>query len=95
LQATWLPPAAPSDLLKALKPILPGNDQQRRVVLNCLSYAGVLQPSDHEGFFEGYPVSRDDPPEWKNDWPHPMPWWRGRDGVNAKALKFYFPDLAH
>jgi hypothetical protein len=89
-----VPSARPSDLLKALKPILSGNDQQRRVVLECLSYAGVLQPRDHEGFFESYPVRREEPPEWKNDWPYPMSWWRGRDGVNPKALKFYFPDIA-
>jgi hypothetical protein len=87
------PAARPSDLLKALRPILSGNDQQRRVVVNCLSYAGVLQPSDREGFFDCYPIQREDPPEWKNDWPYPLSWWRGRDGVNAKALNFYFADL--
>ena len=86
--------ARPSDLLKALKPILKGNDQQRRVVMGCLSYAGVLQSSNYEGFFDHYPIRREDPPEWKNDWPYPLSWWRGRDGVNTTALKFYFPAIA-
>jgi hypothetical protein len=88
------PAARPSDLLKALRQILTGNDQQRRVVMSCLSYAGILQPSDHEGFFDCYPIRREDTPEWKNDWPYPLSWWRGRDGVNTNALRFYFPDTA-
>jgi len=88
------PTDRPSDLLKALRPILPGNDHERRAAMSCLSYAGVLQPNDHEGFFEAYPIRREDPPEWKNDWPYPLSWWRGRDGINSKALKFYFPDIA-
>jgi len=85
--------ARPRDLLKAIKPLIAGNDDQRRAALGCLSYAGVLQPSNQPGFFGGYPVQRQAPPEWKNDWPYPLSWWRGKDGVNLDAFRFYFSDL--
>jgi len=82
----------PSDLVKLIGPLVPGNVDQRRVVIGCLGYAGILQPISHPGFFDGYPTNRDSP-GGKNDWPYPVSWWRGRDGVNSAALAFYFPDL--
>lgn len=87
------PDARPSDLVKMLKSHIPGNDHVRRTFIACLGYAGVLQPADHDGFFESYPSRRAIPPEWKNDWPYPVSWWRGRDGVNRNAVRFYFPWL--
>ena len=33
------------------------------------------------------------PTEHKSDWLFPLLWWRGRDGVSAQALGFYFPNL--
>jgi len=82
----------PNDLLKRIAPFVPGNADQRRTILACLAYAGILQPRDRPGFFHGYPTERA-PPEGKNDWPYPILWWRGRDGVDAAALAFWFPDL--
>lgn len=84
--------ARPSDLLKHVANIIPGNADQRRSALACLSYAGILQPGEQPGFFTGYPTRRDHP-GGKNDWPWPLCWWRGRDGVNEAALAYYFPDL--
>lgn len=85
--------ARPGDLLKAIQPVLRGNAYQRRAALAGLAYAGVLQPAGQPGYFDGYPTVRRDPPEWKNDWPYPLSWWRGVDGVNAAAVAVYFPDL--
>jgi hypothetical protein len=82
----------PNDLVKLIASFVPGNTDQRRVVINCLGYAGILQPASHPGFFDGYPTYREHP-GGKNDWSYPVSWWRGQDGVNSKALAFYFPDL--
>ena len=85
--------ARPSDLVKLLKALIPGNDYERRTVIGCLGYAGLLQSRDHEGFFETYPTRRPVPPDAKNDWPYPVSWWRGRDGVNVAAARVYFPEV--
>jgi len=82
----------PNDLVKSIAPYVAGDAAQRRVVIECLGYAGIIQPSAHPGFFEGYPLDREYP-GGKNDWAYPVAWWRGRDGVNAAALEFYFPNL--
>jgi hypothetical protein len=81
----------PNQLLKLIAPFVPGNASERRVALECLSYAGILQPASHLGFFDGYPIIREHP--GNGDWSYPFAWWRGRDGVNAKALEFYFPGV--
>lgn len=88
------PDARPNDLVKRIKPLIPGNDYERRAIIGCLAYAGVLQPRDHEGFFDGYPTRRPQVSDGKNDWPYPAQWWRGRDGVNTAAVKVYFPEIA-
>jgi len=82
----------PNQLLKLIAPFVPGNASERRVALQCLAYAGILQPASHPGFFDGYPTVRAYP-SLKDDWSYPFAWWRGRDGVNAKALEFYFPGV--
>lgn len=82
----------PNDLAKLIAPHVAGNASQRRVVIECLGYAGILQPASHRGFFEGYPEVREHS-GGKNDWAYPVQWWVGQDGVNADAVKFYFPNL--
>ena len=82
----------PNDLVKLIAPHVAGNDNHRRVVIQILGYAGILQPTSYPGYFETYPVTREHP-GGKNDWQYPVSWWRGRDGVNSAALAFYFPDL--
>ncbi|HQR90655.1 MAG TPA: hypothetical protein PLH31_15610 [Caulobacter sp.] len=83
----------PNDLVKLLKSLIPGNASQRRVAIQCLGYAGVLQSREHAGFFDTYPIHRAHPPEGKNDWSYPISWWRGHDGVNVAAVRFYFPEV--
>lgn len=82
----------PNDLVKLIAPFVPGSADQRRVVIDCLGCAGILQPASHPGFFDGYPIYREHP-GGKNDWSYPVSWWRGQDGVNSTALAYYFPDL--
>ncbi|MEW6282225.1 MAG: hypothetical protein AB1758_26705 [Candidatus Eremiobacterota bacterium] len=87
--------ARPGQLEKLLRPIVPGNTWERRIVLDILGIAGVLQPSDHPGFLHAYVDldRRAEPPEYKNDWNYPFCWWRGSDGVNSEAVKLYFPGV--
>jgi hypothetical protein len=87
--------ARPKDAEKAISGLFPSNSDERRNLLQILGYCGILQPSAHPGFLLGY-VAFDDraqPAEWKNDWSYPFLFWRGSDGVNAEAVKLYFPDL--
>ena len=87
--------ARPNVLEKAITGLFPSSKDERRNVLEILGYCGILQPRDHPTFFQSY-ANMDDraqPTEHKNDWTFPFLWWRGRDGVNAKAVEFYFPSL--
>jgi len=82
----------PNGLVKLIAPFVPGSDAQRRTMIDCLGYAGILQPKPYPGFFDGYPTYREYPGS-KNDWAYPAVWWRGADGINLKAVSFYFPNL--
>jgi len=87
--------ARANDLEKAISKLFLSNKDERRTVLQILGYCGILQPNSHPSFFGGY-ANRDDrkqPDEHKNDWAFPVLWWRGCDGVNLKAVKFYFPNI--
>ena len=85
--------ARPADLEKALKGVLPSNSSERRKVIDILGLAGVLIPRDRPTFWGEYPfnIERDHPGN-KNDWSYPILWWRGSDGINRDAVKFWFPD---
>ena len=87
--------ARPVDLEKAISGLFPSSKDERRNVLQILGYCGVLQPAGHPTFFQSYAnmVDRAQPVEHKNDWNFPILWWRGRDGVNSKAVEFYFTSL--
>lgn len=87
--------ARPINLERAIANLFPSSKNERRNVLEILGYCGILQPTNHPTFFQNY-ANMDDrvqPTEHKNDWSFPFLWWRGRDGVNAKAVEFYFPSL--
>lgn len=87
--------ARPSQLEKAIAGVFPSNKGERRVTLEILGLCGIFQPTSHPSFFQAY-ANMDDraqPSDGKNDWSFPFLWWRGSDGVNAKALQFYFPNI--
>jgi hypothetical protein len=87
--------ARPGDLEKATAGLFPSSKDERRNVLQILGYCGILQPVGHPTFFQNYAQMEDraQPTEHKNDWSFPFLWWRGRDGVNSKAVEFYFSNL--
>jgi len=75
--------AKPSDLERALQGSFTSNKAERRILLTILGYCRVLQPAD----------GRSIPYSHKNDWEEPIVRWRGEDGVNETAVRFWFPDL--
>ena len=81
-----------ADLVRAIKPILPGNDAQRRTAIEILGNAGVLSIPDRIGFFHSFPITRDreHTPWSKDDWGYPTRWWRGGNGVDKEAVQCWF-----
>lgn len=94
--ASSLSPAAKlAELVRGVAPLFKSNDDERRVLISILGYAGVLQPKSQPSFFEAYvsKSDRDQTPWSKDDWPFPIQWWRGADGVNWEAAQHWFPGL--
>jgi hypothetical protein len=83
------------DLEKALATIIKSNKEEREILIQILSYCGILQPREQAGFFSSFvnDVDRSLPPVSKIDWDYPVCWWRGKDGVNDESLQYYFPQL--
>jgi hypothetical protein len=81
-----------SDLLKAIKQVVPGNEAQRRTILGILGYAGVLRIPEYPSFLISYTAFNDrkETPWSKDDWPYPTRWWRGGSGIDRDAVAFWF-----
>ncbi len=83
----------PRDLEKRLASVFSSNKAEREVLIEILSYCGILQPKAQLSYFDSF-VNYDKrtiPPVNKIDWSYPICWWRGSDGINQEALKYYFP----
>jgi hypothetical protein len=89
------PSARPRDLEKRLANVIKSNKAEREILIQILAYCGILQPKKYPGYFKSFPryFERTIPPVKKIDWTYPICWWRGADGVNQDALKYYFPQL--
>lgn len=85
--------ARPDDLVKALAGVLPSNQWERRILLEILSFAGILEPTGRPVFSEEWVdcEAREDP---LNSWRYPFAWWRGAAGVNQASVQEYFPSIA-
>ncbi|RYG49211.1 hypothetical protein EON79_02070 [bacterium] len=86
------PDARPSGLERAIAPLFRGNAAERRIVIEILGYAGVLQPRNLPSFRDSWvdASQRPDRPEHTNDWAYPASWWTGADGVNEEAVREWF-----
>jgi hypothetical protein len=84
-----------ADLVRAIAPMLESNADERRVLISILGYAGIFQPKSQPSFFDTYvdESKREQTPWSKDDWPFPIQWWRGVDGVNWEAAYYWFPRL--
>lgn len=82
-----------SDLVKALAPILPSNNPDRRTLIGIFGYCGILRDPVKSGYFEGFPrySCRQHTPWHKDDWPYPVQWWNGSHGISVEAVADWFP----
>jgi hypothetical protein len=79
-------------LQKEIAPLVAGNKDVRGKLLEILGIAGVLVPKDYPNFFDSF-VGFEEINESYGDEEYPVCWWRGSDGVNDKAVKFWWPRL--
>jgi hypothetical protein len=82
------------DLNNALTGLFPATKHERQVVLEILGYAGVLQPRSWPSFLDGWTAPNERPcprGPGRAEWQYPVNGWSGKDGVNEKAVKFWFP----
>jgi hypothetical protein len=82
-----------ADLAKALAPTLPSNDAERRTLIGILGFCGILRDPQKPGYREGFPPYsvREETPWHKDDWPYPVQWWDGSQGVSSEAIRDWFP----
>jgi hypothetical protein len=87
--------AKPADLQRALQGVIPSNKDERRVLIQILACAGVLESQAHPGFFDSFvPVrAREMPPHHFLDWGYPAIWWRASDGIRLDAVAYWFPQI--
>jgi hypothetical protein len=81
------------DLQRGLGEHLVSSKDERRVLVEVLGYCGILQDPSHPGFLHGFrdfAARGTASSHW--DWSYLVEHWRGRDGVNAEALAFWFGD---
>ena len=90
-----LPPeGTPNDIVRRTARLFPSKASERRILLNILGYCGVLEARGHPGWSERFVTFRETmafPGTPRNDWPYPIVWWRGIEGINDKALRAAFP----
>jgi len=82
----------PNQLEKKLIGLFPSRNEERRAVIGILGITGILETARYPGYWETYipPHQREERYYQKTDWPYPVEWWTGADGVNQKPLEFYF-----
>jgi hypothetical protein len=82
----------PRDFEKNISKILPSNKSEREVLLEILSYCGIVHPKKKIDSFTSSVkyTDREVLPVATIDWNRPTSWWRGSDGVNSEALNYYF-----
>jgi hypothetical protein len=84
------------DLVKAVRPHLPGNDSVRTTFLAILGFAGIIKIPGHSGFFRSFTSSaqRAQTPRSKDDWSYPIRWWTSEgNGIDLEAVEFWFGPL--
>jgi hypothetical protein len=68
------------------------NKSEREVMIAILGYCGILAPAGHPSYFNQF-VPESHRHAGGGDMRFPAGCWRGRDGINSRALNFYFGHL--
>lgn len=89
------PPDCTAPKLARSLTFIRGNKDERRVLLDILAVAGVLETPEHPGYRERFVdmSRREHTGAHFEDSTYPLWWWRGRHGVNGDAINEWFPDL--
>ncbi len=67
------------------------NIYQRKVLLETLGYCGILETSEHKSPFHEFILMNYAPrTSISSDWLYPVDFWKGKDGINKQAFKFWF-----
>ena len=75
--------------------VLPGNKDERSVVLDILGVCGILRTGSRPGYADAFvPYSaRELPPNHYVELSYPVCWWRAADGVATGELGTFLPRL--
>jgi hypothetical protein len=82
----------PTKLLKKLKiQGFKSTEEQRRFLINTMGYCSILETENQKGFLTKYTNLGVAPRKSHySDWHYPVDWWKGKDGINKEAVKFWF-----
>lgn len=75
--------------------MIPGNKNERDVVVDILGVCGILQTAQYPGYSESFiPWDQRPSPAARHVFGHyPTWWWHAADGVNTAALQKFLPQL--
>lgn len=80
-----------ADLQKEIGKHLPSNQFERQTLIEILGFCSILETPDHPGFLRTFtPFIDRGYATLRGDWAYPVEFWRGRHGINEKALRFWF-----
>lgn len=81
-----------TDLLRVITPIVPGNESQRLTLIGILGAAGIISIPSKPSFLKTFTnfTNRQETRSHKDDWPYPIRWWRGGNGIDRDAVEFWF-----
>lgn len=87
--------ALAGQLEKAVAKLLKTNKYARQSLLESLGYCGILQSKDCPSYLDGFvPFEQRVYPSGRmTEWSYPIRCWRGSDGVNSAAVRFWFPEI--
>ena len=62
-----------------------------QLLLETLGYCSILETKEHKGLLHQYTNLSIAPRKRHNsDWHYPVDFWTGKDGINKKALDYWF-----
>jgi hypothetical protein len=82
-------------LQKNLGTLFKSNKAERDTVVAIFGFCGILETADHPGFMNGFIrfADRKLPDRHWVDMEYPACWWRRSDGINLKAIEYWFGHL--
>jgi len=90
-----LPNATGAQLVKAIARLFPGNAHERELLVKMLGKCGIWEPVGQPSVLDTpYWPGQEYLGHWRSDLGYPMNTWRARDGLNARAVRYWFPELA-